>query len=322
MSSIDPDEVTVDDPLWKRLWAYSTQRFPLVEHGVMIAAYVLSNTLVAQALQPEMATTFVGLSTLLAFAVILLFFLHLRVFDEHKDYEADVEHHPDRVLQRGVITLKHLKVIGFIAIGAQLGLALLHGAGTAVAWAIAFGYSLLMLKEFFCREWLEARFLLYAVTHLLVMPLLALVVYGFATGNVPWEAPTWFYLYAVLGFFVMFNWEISRKVRAPDDEVDGIQTYTKVFGTRGAGKVLIGLRVVDMAMAVAIGTVIGLAWGFYAALAVVFLVILAGNIQYLREPTTERAERMETYAGVYIILFHVIVSVSVALEVGIDAGIA
>lgn len=319
--SIEPDEVTVDDPMWKRLWAYSKQRFPLVEHGVMIVAYVLSNTFVAQALQPEMGTVELGVATLMAAAVILLFFLHLRVFDEHKDYEADVEYHPDRVLQRGVITLKHLKVVGFVAIGAQLGIALWHSPAAAVAWGLAFGYSLLMLKEFFCREWLEARFLLYAITHLLVMPLLALVVYGFATGAMPWEAPEWFYLYALLGFFVMFNWEISRKVRAPEDEVDGIQTYTKVFGTRGAGGVLIGLRVVDVAMAAAVGWAIGLGWGYYAALVAVFVVILVGNIQYLREPTSKRADRMETYAGLYIVLFHAIVAVAVAVEVGISVGI-
>ena len=318
--SIEPDEVTVDDAMWKRLWAYSKQRFPVVEHGVMIAAYVLSNTFVAQALEPGMGSVEVGLVTLMAAVVILLFFLHLRVFDEHKDYEADVEHHPDRVLQRGVITLKHLKVVGFVAIGAQLGIALLHSPAAALAWVMAFGYSLLMLKEFFCREWLEERFLLYAITHLLVMPLLALVVYAFATGTMPWEAPTWFYLYALLGFFVMFNWEISRKVRAPEDEVEGIQTYTKVFGTRGAGGVLIGLRVVDVAMAAAVGAAIGVAWGYYAALVAVFVVILVGNIQYLREPTSKRAGRMETYAGLYIVLFHVIVAVAVAVEVGISLG--
>ncbi len=318
MAIADPSEVTVDDPLWERLLAYSKQRFPLVEHGVMITVYVLSNLFVAQALEPGLETMSVGITTLSAIAVVFLFFLHLRVFDEHKDYDADVEFHGERVLQRGVITLTHLKVVGALAITAQFAICMMHSTAAGAAWLIAFGYSLIMLKEFFCREWLEARFLLYAISHLLVMPLLALVVYSLATGNMPWQAPGWYYLYALLGFFVMFNWEISRKIRAPEDEVDGIQTYTKVFGTKGAAKVLIGLRVVDVAMATAIGVVIGLAWGYYAALVIVFFVILAGNIQYLRGPTTERAERMETYAGIYIVAFNAIVAVSVALAYGID----
>lgn len=321
MAIADPQTVRVEDPLWKRLLAYSNQRFPILEHGIMITAYVFSNLFVAQALQPEIETTAVGIPLLMGIAVIFLFFLHLRVFDEHKDFENDVEHYSDRVLQRGVITLTHLKVVGAAAIAGQFILCMVHSTGAAVAWLLAFGYSLIMLKEFFCREWLEKRFLLYAITHLLIMPLLALIIYGLATTNLPWEAPGWFYLYAVLSFFVMFNWEISRKIRAPEDEVDGIQTYTKVFGTYGAAWVLIGLRVFDVALAAAIGAVIGVGWGYYAALVVVFFVILAGNIQYLRGPTTERAERMETYAGLYIVAFHAIVAISVALAVGIEIAL-
>ena len=37
---------------------------------------------------------------------------------------------------------------------------------------------------------------------------------SFATGRYPWEAPPWFWVYAWVGFFVTFNWEVSRKIRA------------------------------------------------------------------------------------------------------------
>ena len=44
---------------------------------------------------------------------IIFFFsiVHLRVLDEHKDYKRDIIAHPDRLLSRGIITLKDLRKV-------------------------------------------------------------------------------------------------------------------------------------------------------------------------------------------------------------------
>ena len=41
-------------------------------------------------------------------AAVISFFFRLRVFDELKDYELDLQNHPQRVLQSGRITLRKL----------------------------------------------------------------------------------------------------------------------------------------------------------------------------------------------------------------------
>ncbi|MFP4597773.1 MAG: UbiA family prenyltransferase [Persicimonas sp.] len=316
MFGFDPAKVTPDDPLPKRLWAFSVERFPLLKHGVLIAAYVSSNQFLAHALEGDADKVLFSVESLVGFLVIFGFFLHLRVFDEHKDYDEDCIHHPDRVLQRGVVTLTELKVLGGVAIAVQLVLCWLHSPGALYAWLIAFGFSLLMLVEFFCGKWLEKRFILYATSHLMVMPLLALVVYGIATGNPPWETPPWYWVYAFVGFFVMLNWEISRKIRAPEQEVDGLDSYTKQFGTYGAAWAVLGVRVLDTALVALVGWHLDLSWWFYAALVALFVVTLAGFVSYRRHPSPKNADRMEDYAGLYIVAFDVIVAVAIAHTLG------
>src|SRR5690606_29126799 len=90
---------------------------------------------------------------------LLLFFLHLRIFDDHKDYAADCRHFPHRVLQRGVVTLGELKVLAALAIACEFCLAAICGPAALVAVTAAFVFSLLMLKEFFVGEWLKQHFL-------------------------------------------------------------------------------------------------------------------------------------------------------------------
>ena len=94
----------------------------------------------------------------LGFIAVVSFFLMLRVFDEHKDYELDCLNHPNRVLQSGLISLGHLKVLGGIAILIQLGVSMWLDGGigpVSTVWFVVVGWSLLMAVEFFCGEWLE-----------------------------------------------------------------------------------------------------------------------------------------------------------------------
>jgi 4-hydroxybenzoate polyprenyltransferase len=314
---VPPVTLARSAPFARRLWAYQAERFPLLKHGILIAAYYSSNQFLARVLTEPGRPMHYDLSTLLGALTLLGFFFHLRVFDEHKDYAEDLRHYPRRILQSGLVTLRHLKLLGALAIGLQVACAALRGPGALAAWGLAFAFSLLMLREFFAGDWLKERFLLYATTHLLVMPLLSLMVFSFATGRYPWEAPAWFWLYAWVGFFVTFNWEVSRKIRAPQDEIEGVETYTRVFGTYGAAYLVLAIRVIDTLLVAAVGWHLGLGPWFYAALVALFLVCLVGFFQFRFHTNRKTAQRMELYAGMYIIAFDVILALAIAGRVGI-----
>ena len=71
-----------------RWWVYQRERFPLLIHGPLIAAFAFSSVsfsslLRGQAVLPSPARV------LVAFVGCSLFFLQLRIADEFKDYEDD-----------------------------------------------------------------------------------------------------------------------------------------------------------------------------------------------------------------------------------------
>jgi len=299
--------------------AYLNERFPPIANVLLILTYYSSNQFLAIALTRPGHAMHYDRWSFLGMLMLVSFFFHIRVFDEHKDYEEDCRHYPHRVLQSGRVTLRHLKIAAAIAIATQLVIVLARGAEATVAWAIAFGFTLLMLREFFAHAFLKRHFLLYATSHMLIMPLLSLLVFSFATKRWPWEAPPWFWVYAFVGFFVTFNWEVSRKIRAPEEELEGVDSYTKIFGTFGAAYVVLLIRAIDTLLVAALGHHLGVSKWFYVALGVLYAVCLAGFFQYRFRPTPRHAKMMEVYAGMYMIVFDLLVALELGRKYGLTA---
>ena len=297
------------DPYVARLRAYMRERFPLFGHVLLIISYFSSNQFLAKVLTYPDEPMHYTVRSLYGSLTLLFFFFHLRVFDEHKDFAEDSRFHPQRVLQRGVITLAELRVLAAIAIVAEIILAALAGAAALTAWFVAFVFSLLMLKEFFAKEWLKRHFLVYATSHMLLMPLLSLMIFSFATGRMPWQAPPVFWLYAFVGFFVTFNVEVSRKIRAPEDEIEGLDSYSKIFGTYGAAWIVLGLRAVDTTLVSIVGYNIGVSVWFYLAVLALFLVTLNTFIRFRTHTNTRTAKALERNAGIYLIAFDLILAI-------------
>jgi len=303
------------------LSAYFAERFPLVGYGVLIVSYYSSNQFLAEVLTRPGETLVYNFGSLLGGLTILCMFFHLRVFDEHKDFDSDMQHYPNRILQSGLVTLGHLKWLGGLAIGFELvAAAVWMPAGkpaALVAVLVTLGYSVLMLREFFVGEWLNRHFLVYTISHMAIMPLMALVVFSFTTGDYFWEAPVWFWVYGMVGFFVTLNWEISRKIRAPEQERDGIESYTKIFGTYGAAYAVLLVRLVDTMIVAAVGWHLGVSIWFYVALLVLFAICLVSFFQFRFQTSAKTAKRMETFAGIYIIAFDLILAVELITRLGI-----
>ena len=110
---------------------------------------------------------------------------------------------------------------------------------------------------------------------------------------------------------------VSRKIRAPEDEIEGVDTYTRVFGTYGAAWVVLLIRVIDTGLVALVGWHLGLAPWFYAALVALFLVCLVGFFDYRLHTSRKTAKRMELYAGIYIIAFDVILAAAIVARYGV-----
>lgn len=200
--------------------AYLNERFPPVAYTLLVALFFGSSVLVAHAVGGGDVTHWAG------GVVVLLVFFHLRVFDEHKDFDGDVVAYPDRVLSRGDVTLKDLRVLGAIAIAVELALCAWIGPKALIAWAATLLFTVLMLKEFFVGAWLEKRIVLYAITHNPVVAGLALV--GWACTDAAWDGA--YLAYVAMISLASLGFEVGRKFRLPEEEVEGVPSYTSVLG--------------------------------------------------------------------------------------------
>jgi 4-hydroxybenzoate polyprenyltransferase len=240
----------------RRLWTYQAERFPLIEHGFAVATFVAAGVLVTVRLTGTAtpgAWTFV-----VAFALSLLLFLQLRVADEFKDAEDDRRFRPERPVPRGLISLR---LLGGIAAGAavvQLVLALTLAPAVAVLLAMAWAWLALMTVEFGVGRWLRARPMLYLASHMVIMPLVAILVTGcvWATAGVP--PPDGAAPFVALAFANGCVLEIGRKVWAPEEEREGVETYSRLWGPkRAAGSWIVSVVTAAALLALALAAIDG-----------------------------------------------------------------
>ncbi|WP_310392214.1 hypothetical protein [Hymenobacter sp.] len=207
-------------------WAYLRQRFPPVNMA-LFAVLFLTVWSVATAAAGRAA---LGWPEVGGIAAAISFFFRLRVFDEIKDFALDAQNHPERVLQQGRVTLPQLQRLAWAGAGLELAWSATRGRAALLGWALALAYSLAMRYEFFAPAWLRARLLLYAVSHMLIMPLVIgwlWLAYALPAG----AGLGWLMLLALLGGFAF---ELARKTHAPAAERAGVDSYSRALGLAGA----------------------------------------------------------------------------------------
>ena len=98
-----------------------------------------------------------------------------------------------------------------------------------------------MAVEFFCGKWLEKRLVLYAFSHMVVMPMALIWMAQIGAGDA--RLPLMIAWLAGLSFLSGAAFEVTRKMKAPEDERATIDSYTKAFGTQRTPVVVVGLLV-------------------------------------------------------------------------------
>lgn len=247
----------------------------------------------------EMAGGEIDADSVIGLAALTLVFLHLRLFDERKDYEFDKRFNPGRPLPRGLVSLGELRVAWVIAIVAELALAAWLGTEALVAVAVVIAYSIVMLNEFWIGAWMRPRLYTYAVTHTLITPLMLLFVMTVETGRPLWAPPPGYGWFALAGWPLFLVFEVARKTYAPADEREGVNTYSSLHGPRRAtGLVLVNglLAVAGLTAALVVGHEGQLHW--LLALPA-FLVV--GCVPYWLSPSLGNAKGLQFTATVFLL---------------------
>ena len=290
-----------------RWWVYQRERFPLVAHAPLIAAFSSAAVCLSALLRGESRPR--GASLVVAFITALCFFFQLRVADEFKDAEDDARHRPYRPVPRGLVTLRELGWLGAGAAMVQLVAALWLDARLVPLLLLVWSYMALMSKEFFVRDWLRKRPVTVLWTHMLVMPLIDL--YATACDWVPAGSSIapglrWF---LVASFFNGLVVEIGRKIRAPEMEEAGVETYTVLWGPVRAFGAWIAVMAVALASAVFAAREVGSGWMVLAVLGAIWITALVAGSAFAATPTRGRARWIEPLAGVWTLAMYVAVGI-------------
>jgi 4-hydroxybenzoate polyprenyltransferase len=321
-----PPSLTQHDSLVKRIIAWMDERFPFTNALLFFILYLTSAAVARSALDQEVKVSLLDLVNCL---ITWGLFLVIRVFDEHKDYELDVLNHPKRILQSGLITLKHLKILASIAIIAQVAFSLHldnYTLGSAtLSWIIMFTYLCLMGVEFFCGAWLEKRLTLYAFSHMMIMPLIVFWLANIATPSTDIShvlTPS-LYVMMLLAFVSGFCFEIARKTRGPEEERETVDSYSKIFGTQGSAYVVMAL-VTGMLLSQALLLFflgIETIWAYGIALCVTYVLAIKQVVSFVAAPSLKGREKNEALIAVNMLVGYLVIIVAILVNNGISWSI-
>ena len=250
------------------------------------------------------------------FIIIFMFFFQLRITDEFKDYEEDLKYRSYRPVQRGVISLKTLRKIGIATVIVQIILAHIINPKLIYFILLVWVYMFLMTKEFFIKNWLTERILIYALSHVVIMIFITLVIVK-GTGYILQDhfSETLYLLLEkyekniFIGLIPLFalNYlngivlEIGRKTRRADEEEHGVQTYSKLWGRKKAVIILSLLFIIEYLLVILGLTHTYKEYFFFGGLTllVILIVSIYFMVKFLKKDLSGKI--VETVSGLWII---------------------
>lgn len=286
--------------------AYLRERFPVVNMALFAILFGTVFTVAGRAGGRPVA---LGWGEIMGVAATISFFFRLRVFDEIKDFASDAVLHPGRVLQSGRVTLGPLRALAWAGAALELGWSVWRGRPAVLGWAVLLGYSLLMRYEFGAPAWLRARLLLYAGTHLLIMPLAIgwlwlayapLAQFGAAGGG----------LLALLSLLGGFAFELARKIRTPAAERAGVDSYSRALGYGGAVAAVVAVLLASAGVQARLLARLGAGGGAFGLLAALLLATVAAYALALARPRETLVRAAEKLVSLALLASYVAVMVS------------
>jgi UbiA prenyltransferase family len=284
-------------------WVYQRERFPVFAHSPLLLAFSFSAISYSSLLRDVLVWPDTK-AIAVAFITSLLFFLQLRIADEFKDFEEDSRFRPYRPVPRGLVKLRELGMLGVLSALTQFAFAVLVQPSLVILLVLTWIYLALMSVEFFARDWLKARPITYMWTHMMIVPLVdyyATACDWLANGQAQPNGLLWFLLVSFCNGIVI---EVGRKLRAPADEEDGVQTYTALWGRKVAVSVWLSAMFATASFAVLAAKNIAFTVPVAALLALLWFVALLIARRFVQQPESKNAKWFEVMSGLWTLVLY------------------
>lgn len=296
----------------KKWWIYQKERFPLAQYIPMMFAFGFCAISYSLHLDNPNAriTDASWLQYLTAALNTMFWFMLLRIADEHKDYEDDCKFRPYRPVQRGLITLRELRVAGLIIIAVQIVLSILVDFRLLWMLALTYGWYALMTMEFGVPKWLKAHPTIYLLSHMVIMPFFDL----YAT-SIDWLPRGGSFSFGVLLYMISSFCdgtvvEVGRKLRAKENEEYGVDTYTQIWGPKRAMIVWMICVTISGVSTILAAFQVGVGIWMTVALSVLYVYAAFSAIKFAEAPTPQNARIFEVLPGFWMFIMYVILGVA------------
>ncbi len=288
--------------LW-RMYKYQGERFPILGHGVLIAAFSFSAIAYSRICRGaegfvDWSTYFVGI-----FTTVSLFLL-VRIFDEFKDAEDDAKYRKELPVPRGLVTLRELMWVGIVVAILQIIVNLYFFPKMLLIYGIIIAYLLLMGKEFFIAEWLKKHQFWYITSHIFIIPLVDIYASGLDWLLEGVAAPAGLMFFFAVSYMNGIVLEIGRKIRTPEQESEGVLTYTSMLGTAKAVQLWIVVLFATLCLSWTAAHYAGYGITGWIALSIAFVICALPAFLFLKNQTPKLAKGIEITSALWTLLMY------------------
>lgn len=229
---------------FKRLRIYFKEMYPIVPR-LFLGALVFLEIHFIVLLNHGVTAFRLGIQEVVCGFTVFSFLCWLRIADDFKDYELDCRLFPERPLPSGRVKKKDLAVFVSILIAFTLAVNFIFMNNFLFCF-ILYTYGSLMAVWFFQKHKIQKSLLKALVTHNPVQMVLNIYIISFTV--IKYDLPAVDLTNILAAFTLYFPaliWEVSRKIRAPEDETEYV-TYSKLFGYKKATDFVLFVTWVDI----------------------------------------------------------------------------
>lgn len=259
----------------KRIGIYLNEMFPLsaIAGSILTAVAVQLTYLRLYDLKPTSMLHIYVPALVLTFISLLI-----RIMDEFKDYQDDLTNFPERPLPSGRVKKNDLVALGLFCVMMTLFLSMT--STKLLIWSmITLVFTFLMLKWFFIEAIMRKSLPLAFITHhpiVLFNFMYLLIACMEMNPAVTLEKA----IYILPVCLIFTNWEIVRKIRAPEQETS-YTTYSKIFGPRPAIIVALILQIIFNFTVYNIFEKLGTNWTLRSIYLALQLILMSPSIYFL-----------------------------------------
>jgi 4-hydroxybenzoate polyprenyltransferase len=290
---------------FKRFWIYQKERFPVFQHGVLIVVFTFSSVNYSLNARnsseiPDWSVWVFGMIT------AFLFFFLLRLFDEFKDAEEDAKFRPYRPVPRGLISFKELKGLIVFSLAIIFGLNGFFQTAIIPVVLVVLIYMGLMTKEFFVATWLKSNPVIYMLSHMLIMTLFDLYTTGLDWVLKDVSPSPYLYIFLVISFFNGMVIEMGRKIRSTEQEEEGVETYSKLWGAKKSVGIWFGVLSIVFLLSSYCMLVLSYSFVELGLLLLIFLFSGFVGYQFFVNPIPKNAKQIEIIAGLWTLSMYLL----------------